>query len=240
MFYLSTLSYAQNADPEISGTLLAFATVPELCPFTPPQGNSFELSYGYGPDRFILEYLVRDNVNAISLCPESPLPRRQYETVGDAQQRQKDAYESSVETNVTGLVNAMVAHWSNAARLDQDYIDFHLYIATAELNEQAQHLFDSWYRNSAFREYVSKLQAVLDKLEVAALTIQSNSFEEPSYSYRSRNGFVEMDSLFRKAPPRLSLLHVETFKGWTRVEKHRREDYSNLAKLLNELKSSLV
>lgn len=84
MFYLGTLSYGQNADPELIGTLLAFATIPELCAFVPPQEDSFELSRGYGPDSSFLEGMIRDNVRTMDVCPESRLPLRQYETVEDA------------------------------------------------------------------------------------------------------------------------------------------------------------
>lgn len=240
MFYLGTLSYAHNADPELVGTLLAFSTVPELCAFAPPQETFFELSRGYCPDNVLLDGIVRDHVRAIDLCPESRLPRRQYETVEDAQQRQNDAYESALETNVTGLVTALVAHWSNPARLDQDYIDYNLYIATVEVKEKARHLFDNWYRNSTFREHISKLQVVLDMLKAPKFTLQSSTYAEPQYSRRAGGSCVDMDSLLNKAPPRLPNLHIDSFERWTQVEQHRQEDHANLRELLDELRSSLV
>lgn len=127
---------------------------------------------------------------------------------------------------------------SIGTRLDQDYLDFNLYIATAKVKEQARQFFDSWYRNSVFREYITKLQVVLDKLKVPALPIQPNSFQEARYSRRSGNSYIETGDLLSKRPPTLSILQTETFKDWTRVEKYQQEDHSNLVKLLNELRSS--
>ena len=83
MMFLSTLTYFQHMIQELVQTLLAFATVPELCATRPPGFPPFQLLHGYRPDKAKLIDMTNNRGRPFYLCLESNLPQFSHKTFAD-------------------------------------------------------------------------------------------------------------------------------------------------------------
>ena len=237
MLFLTTLAYSQHAKQELIQTLLAFATLPELRAKRPPQHTSFELSHGYKPNKNTLIDVVSNRSRPFNLCPESKLPQISNETSADADERRRDEHQAAVKECVSRFVDALICQWPEANVRASVSVDFNTYISVDEAVKDARVWFQSWYRNTKFKEFVSQSQDILDDLNAGDQNLLEYTFPQPDYHYRPKRIHVKFDSIMRRSAPGLSPAQVESFISWVGQQDGHGRDHSKLKSLLLRLSS---
>lgn len=110
MMFLSTLAYSQHFghQQELVQTLLAFATVPELRRVRLPKYKSFDLAYGYTPDRSKLKELAKKRARPFHTCPEDDLPQNHGESLEDADDRRRAKHKMALDDCLDDFVDGLV------------------------------------------------------------------------------------------------------------------------------------
>lgn len=238
MIFLSTLMYSQPANRELVQTLLAFATVSELRAIEPPQFKSYNLSDGFAPDRRRLEEAARNKAQPFFSCPESELAQLSNETYAEAGNRRSNKYEEALERSIKTFVDALIAQWPAGSVYEPTGINVSTYISVTEAIETARTYFQSWYRNAMFKGYISRVQAVLDNLNVGDSNLIEYFFSQPPYEYSVKRGFVPVEDLMTRPAPCLSPAPFEDFGAWSIQQQYEDHvDHKNLPRFLKELLS---
>lgn len=204
MIFLSTLMYSQTADQDLVRTLLSFATVAELRVLKPPQFESFNLSDGFEPNRTRLEEAARDQAQPFSSCPESELEPLPYETDAAAEERRSEEYQAKVTNCIQIFVDALMRQWPAGDIYNPTGINVSTYISVDPVITDARRWFQSWHRNAKFKDYISRVQIILDDLMVEDYSLIEYSYSEPTYKYSIKQSFVDMRDILTRPAPNLS------------------------------------
>ena len=237
MVFLSTMMYSQTANQEFVRTLLAFATVPKLRALEPPDFVSFNLSDGFEPDRKRLEEASRNQARPFSSCPESELAQLSNETYAEAKERRAKKYQEAVDRCIKIFVDALICQWPAAGVRDPTGINVSTYISVSEIMKDARTWFHSWYRNAMFKDYIGRAQVILDDLNVGDQSLTKYAFSEPTYSYRFKPGFIDINDLMTRPAPYLPPTPFEDFGAWTVQLSGIHIDQQNLKAFLKDLVS---
>lgn len=155
-FFLSTMAFSKNANLPFIHSLLAMATVPEIGTFTAPEGP-FKLGLGYKPNRTLILNAVSGHFLKLSfMADEDDLEKEEGETLYAHNFRKEVAFAARQSEKATTVVNEIMRCWDSGGT--PNFKDLHGYISEPT---QAEELLYQWRRNLSFRQYISKIQAVL-------------------------------------------------------------------------------
>ena len=237
LIFLSTLTYSQHAKQELIQTLLAFATVPELRTTRPPDYASFQLSHGYGADRNKLVDAAKNKGRTFYSCPESNLPQLDYETFAEADVRRRNKHQAAAEECRGRFVDALICQWPKENVCDPVDIDFNTYIYVNDAMKDIRVCFHRWYHNARFKEYIGKIQEILDDLNAADQELLGYSFAQPHYRYCQKQNHIAFSDIMSKPAPSLPPICPGKFDTWVGKQDDKTENRSELQSLLSRLLS---
>ncbi|KAG6871794.1 hypothetical protein C0995_016567 [Termitomyces sp. Mi166 len=170
-FLLSTIVYtsSRNAhDDQIKDlvpTFLAFSRFPEFQAIDPPSSTSFNFEHGFDLDRKVLSNLL----TKYPLDPPINRPRREtYESDDHYYDRRKDYLESMRYEQLQDITNRLVRQWPCKAPtmpcLSKEFDLFDL--RSSDLEDELSGYFLAWFNNMKFKEFVHRVQWVLDEVRV--------------------------------------------------------------------------
>ena len=87
------------------------------------------------------------------------------------------------------------------------------------------------------KEYITRVQNVLDALIPKQLTLQRYEFLPPKDDYNLKRAFITLSDLMVKPAPRISSPPIESFDDWISLEEGQKVDHSEIADLLRGLSS---
>lgn len=163
MFFLSTLLYSSQNNDRLIQTLLSFATVPQLRALSLPDQPRYTLSHGYAPDKSEIVALITTNAKGFSQCPESKLPKLGSEhSEAQAAPRRRHLYEEARQKHAMELAKKFVAQWPSATVQMPADAKFSTYFDVGPIPGAVGLKFASWFRNKAFKEFIDRVQSILN------------------------------------------------------------------------------
>ncbi|KAI9803787.1 MAG: hypothetical protein M1825_001667 [Sarcosagium campestre] len=238
MLFLCTLSYSGRVSQELVETLLALATVPKLRTITPPDCTPIDLSKGCEPCRTLLTSTTNKFLQEEHNWPRRNAARNSYESHEAASIRWARERRADKESCVDEFVDCLMRQWPTAELYQPVGSKFSSYIMVAKATEEAMPLFQGWYRNLRFEEYILQVQAVLNRLTARKRDISPNRLEEPAYLPTVRRTHITYDNIFSVSAPDLKDVRPEDFQNWLRRRDDAPRDVKGLKSLLQDFKRS--
>lgn len=237
LFLLCTMTYSQNWKQELVETLLAFATIPELRAIQPPSYTKFQLELGYSPGRSRLISIVDEYCRPFKDCPEARLPRHQGESYQEFADRHQEDFESEQSERVKTFVDGLINQWPHPRIGIPSGTDCNAYIKVDQAFAASRKLFQMWYCNYKFREYIAQIQAILNGLVPHTGSILEYSFSDPPENYRPKQGYVSFKHITKGQAPMIPLDCSEDFHVWVSQRREEGTDRNNVMALLTKLTS---
>lgn len=237
MFFLSTLSYSEQANVPVIYTLLAFATIPELHNQVVPNYSIFELSDGYEPTRDKLLEKLRPyclRYNQLSDTHDIyPFPT---EGSDDFAQRRKEYLQTKIHNQFEKFVGEIMNQWP-AERvplsIGEGYED---YIKIDGALGCVNGLFCSWYRNRRFKVYVDSLSAILQNRPAARPDeIKPYAFEKPRKTRMIYTTHLTRSGIFKGEAPSVPEYPFCDTSQWFTFKPSNDVDVTSVQKLCTRL-----
>lgn len=205
MFLLGTLAYSGGIDLKLIETLLAFATDGEFREIEPPKYPSYNLQHGYEPDIGVLSETIKTCVKDFVDSEESELEGWVLETEEQTHERRFQTFNQNKDMQAMAMVNELLFSWpcTEPNIADEDY--YPLY-RVPEALLAVKPCFESWNRNSEFRDYITEVQEVLDRINTnQGPVFQYYRFEPCQYSQSLLRNTIRFSDLLTRPPPALPI-----------------------------------
>lgn len=204
MFLLSTLAYSGKIKLNLIETLLAFGTEGAFREIEPPSHPSYNLQHGYKPDTEILLDTVSTCVIDFGVSEESELEGWTLETEQQTQERRFETFNQNKHIQATAMVNELLFNRSFSELDIVDESEYPLY-NVPEVLLAVKPWFESWNRNSEFRDHIAEVQEVLDRINTnqAQPVFQLYRFEPCEYSQSPLRNTIRFSDLLSRLPPTL-------------------------------------
>lgn len=213
MFFLSTLMYSSPNSDRLIQTLLSFATVPQLRTLSFPDQPLYSLSNGCAPDKSELVALITANAKGFYQSPESKLPKLDSEhSEAQADARRRFLHEEQRQNHATDLAANFVSQWPSATVQLPTDAKFTTYFDVGPIPSAASLKFASWFRNKAFKEFISQVQPILNALKQSQNI--SGTYAVPTTTLISSsvaNPCVNWDRLFQSKAPSIESVNGLSF-----------------------------
>lgn len=203
MFLLSTMAYSGKIDLKLIETLLAFATDEVFADIDPPDHPSFNLNHGYEPGAEILTNIIGTFSVDFGDSVESEIDAMPLETELETHQRRFEVFSENKAKQSTAMVNELLRKWPCTEPQIDDAGDYPLY-DVPEVLETLTPWFASWTRNAEFRDHISEVQEVLDRINTARRPVfQVYRFKPCQYAQSTRQHTIRFSDLLTRSPPSL-------------------------------------
>lgn len=202
--FLTNLGHSRWGNTPLVHTLLALATAPALRNVQPPAYDSFDLSQGFEPSKAKLLAILESAKVSLDESPESQLERLPNESNHYFMDRCKAAWQAAWKLQVNKCLNALMRQWPTTDVVCPDTRDIQTYLP--RLNTRAiRSLFENWYRNREFKNYVEDIQTVLDSLPQQLQMPDSSSIPYQPDTYVKTRAYLKIDDLLQNPAPELPL-----------------------------------
>lgn len=205
MVWLANMAYAPKADMEVIHAFLVFYRVPQLASCQIPAKPLYTLSRGSTFE--VSDVLTAANRNARSYesSSEAELPKQGSETDDEHLARIESLFTTRRDKAVQDFVADLQRQWpcSTPTVPSSGQIDKYLNIASAMNSVRA--LFQSWYDNRNFEQYMQNVSNIIEHLP-AALVVLPRISEAVSYKkvrIASNARCCNSASVFASIPPRI-------------------------------------
>lgn len=203
MFLLSTLAYLGKIDLRLIETLLAFATDEMFAVIYPPNHPSFNLNHGYEPSTEILTNIIGTFSVAFGNSGESILDAWPLETELETNQRRFKEFTENKEEQSKDMVHELLRNWPCPEPEIDDEDEYPLY-NVPEVLEALTPWFASWTRNAEFRDHISEVQEVLDRIDTGRRPVfQVYRFKPCQYTRSTQQHTIRLLDLLTRSPPTL-------------------------------------
>ncbi|KAM0416006.1 hypothetical protein ACHAPT_013033 [Fusarium lateritium] len=207
MVWISTISYSDANDPNVTQALLLLALSPFVAATTLPKVGSYKLTEGYRINAYTVQSHAEDAALPFESCPEASLPRLYYESAQDTAYRRKRTFELNRYSATKSFRDNLVSQWPRKFPILPHEPEIGRYINVARALIPVTAPWTNWYENLQFKNYLQEFVDKLDCIPVQSITIEPP--EKPIYEATSPSqGFVLLEHLFLGDPP-LRLLHPD-------------------------------
>jgi hypothetical protein len=211
----AALEFSEDAEfhwPVIQ-MLLVFATLREKGRFPPPTFDMFQFSFGneFSPSKVIST--AKDHKKALDQCPESLLPAWPHESHWETENRRVDGYDTQIDDVARRLSVHLEQQWPcHQPQMPPD-TSFSTYLKMNVLRPAIDQMFDRWWRNYKFHEYIRNLansakdfplvnQEPMPKAPIGEVLVTRCS--------DACRGYVTLDDLLQNSPPDFDTPHAVT------------------------------
>jgi hypothetical protein len=257
-FTLPALSYTLPNDRHLLPTILAFASTSEFHLLEPPPHASYNLRYGFKPQREELTKFAINHALPLHRTPSTNLMRSYGESRSQFDRRKESHYENARDAGASTLVDEVLRQWP-CAEPDMP-IRNGTVIDVSRWMDDVRHRFRECYHNVELREFTNIVQNKLDTVRRSNTLILPPyyTFSSAAASSSSGNSSIEIAELLQREPPtiRSSLRAINTSSPYSKghqvgtrsssqsttpsslCSRDRKVDTQTLRSLLNEFTSS--
>ena len=205
MVWLANMAYAPKADMEVIRAFLAFYCIPQLASCQIPTRPLYTLSRGSTFEVSDVLTAAKCNARPYESSSEAELPKQEAETDDEHLERIENLFTTRKDKAVQDFVADLQRQWpcSKPAVPSSDQIDKYLDIASAMKSVRA--LFQSWYDNRNFEQYMQNISNIIERLPAALIALPRIS-EAVSYKkvqIASDARCCNSASVFASIPPRI-------------------------------------
>lgn len=202
MFLFSTLAYPGKIDFRLIETLLAFGTEGAFRELKPPNYPSYKLQDGYEPDIEILCNTIKACAIDFGVSEESELDGWALETELQTHERRFEIFTKNKDIQETAMACELLLNWPcTELKIDED--DYPLY-KVSEVLLSVKPWFESWNRNSEFRDHIAEVQRVLDNINTNQRPVfQFYHFDPCEYSRSLLRNTIRFADLLTRPHPTL-------------------------------------
>ena len=202
--WLAIMAYAPKADMEVIRALLAFYRIPQLASCQIPARPLYTLSLGSKFEESDVSEAANRHAPSYESSSEAKLPKQGSESDDEHLERIESLYMTRKGKAVQDFVADLQRQWpcSKPAVPSSDQITKYLNVASAM--ESVRALFQSWYDNRVFEQYMQNISNTIERLP-AAFIAQPTLSEAVSYKkvrIASDGRCCNSASVFASVPPR--------------------------------------
>ncbi|KAH1900111.1 hypothetical protein KXV57_008631 [Aspergillus fumigatus] len=214
MVWLATLAFSESSNMVVLEVLASLYVIPEMANPTPASRGQFQLWHGYEVNEAMLGSRIHQSA-ALSHTPESNLHPRHNENMRVFRSRKKRIAKMNRTLALQTFIRGLKARWpirSPATPPEEAGPRFGDYYATPEAMTQAGQLFQIWFDNLEFREYLSDLSSLFVSQTVHHVQMPPVCLPGEVKQTTTRRGYICIDDLLGFEPmldmerPRLSSL----------------------------------
>lgn len=206
MIWLSTMAFAKDADMTILETLASLYILSDTDLITPPSRPSFELHHGNDFDPSRLRSELQSALTPLHMAPESKLRPREHEKLKQFMNRQAWEYNKKkndvLEVFILALGDQWPVLWPRNPTCD-GYPQLRDYLDVENAMVKAMPLFEMWFDNRAFREYLDRLSKVVACQKACAVLVHPFQLPDMEPAVPQKRGYVDVDQLLDCSPPTL-------------------------------------
>lgn len=201
MFLLGALTYSGKVDLRLIETLLAFGTNEEFKEIEPPNYPSYNLQHGYEPNIDTLSATIGTCVMDFGDSEESQLEGWVLETEQQTHQRRFQVFNVNKNFQEEAMVNELLFNWPCTELVIADEDRYPLFNVPEALLA-VKPWFESWSRNSEFRDHVTEVQWALDRINTNQRPLfRFYRFEPCEYSQSVLRNTIRFSDLLTRSPP---------------------------------------
>lgn len=206
MFWLSTISFANDANMTILQVLASFFTVPGIA-LSPPTADIFRLSLGSCVYSSHLYNVIDDSCRPFQESPEAYLSQDPWESSSAFGARQSRIFQNKREEEVRTFRDKLETQWP-CERPTSPYrtgsVEWWKYINVDLAMSKVTELFRPRYHNHLLEKYLNQIGGRIPR-DVIPITISRFSPTIPPWNCTRKPGFTSNDEIFT-APAPLMLL----------------------------------
>ncbi|KAI1100553.1 hypothetical protein F4804DRAFT_348467 [Jackrogersella minutella] len=209
MFWLATVSYAQDSDMDILQVLASFYAQPEMRHVIPPNNDRYDLSLGSHIDD--LEATLGLACYQFKTSPESRLSRNQGESTKQFQARKSRLYRDNKDRAIAKLSSALKAQWPRETPTYPDIqtrVELCQYMTVDSAMSGAIDYFKPRFHNYQLVRYLRRIGDIISR-EVATVQMSRNSLSIAPYTPVKKSRFVRNDDIFSFSAPEVPAYTME-------------------------------
>ncbi|OAL48858.1 hypothetical protein IQ07DRAFT_681560 [Pyrenochaeta sp. DS3sAY3a] len=201
MTWLSTAAFAEFAELDVIQALAAFYNCCDLGSIDIPSVADFDLAEGDSPTLSAIQDLVQV-YQPFQACPEYALPRGFEEPYGQWNIRREKDLEINRRKATRAFASALHSQWPCAVPTTPSTQSAETYINTASAMSKVRRMFQTWYDNRSFYQYLEKVSDTLARQNVVcvetkdihAVNVQAHSEETYGSSFYGINDIFNLEA----------------------------------------------
>jgi hypothetical protein len=205
MVWLANMAYAPKADMEVIRAFLAFYRIPQLASCQIPARPLYTLSRGSTFE--VSDVLTAANCSARSYesSSEAELPKQGSETDNEHLERIESLFTTRKDTAVQNFVADLQRQWPCSKPAVPSSDQMNKYLDTASAMKSARELFQSWYDNRTFEQYMQHISDIVERLPAASIALPrlSQAMSYKKVQIASDDRCCNSASVFASTPPRI-------------------------------------
>ncbi|GMF78308.1 unnamed protein product [Aspergillus oryzae] len=205
-----------EAEMSIIQTLISFYIIPEMGTIQVPQTLPRQISDGYNCKKSEIESIVMSSCHSIDESPEANIVRDlRSESAEDFQTRKISLFRRHRAAAIDEFTNTIMNMWPSRAPAMTRYDGLVAVSQYADVQKAlifASALFESWYGNKCFFEYLTEIETMLGRLkETQTLLGMTCQDIGPTGSWQPwrvkhaqpilRRGLISIDDIFASLAP---------------------------------------
>ncbi|CAG8959752.1 hypothetical protein HYFRA_00001658 [Hymenoscyphus fraxineus] len=205
--FLATLTQSKWGNSFLAHTLLAFATNATLRNIQPPSHDVFDLSRGHQPDERQLKGILAQCKVPFQDSPEMDMARLPNEHDEDFRDRREAAYQAAAKIQLRKCLRDLTGQWPIRDVLRPKSVLIQTYLPTLpQYMPEIKDMFQHWYKNLEFENYIQEVQDVLDSL-ARPLNVHENFYSIPPQEdlYQRAPSYLKIDDLLKNPAPQFGL-----------------------------------
>ncbi|KAF2622185.1 hypothetical protein BU25DRAFT_403259 [Macroventuria anomochaeta] len=206
LIWLSTMAYATKADMNVIRALVAFYRMPQLASTQIPTKPLFRLSHGSTFNIFEVQHAAERAARSYESSSEAQLCKQGSESDDQHLRRIESLFENQKGEAVQTFVAALQTQWPREHPNTPFSSHMNKYLDTAPAMDTIRALFQSWYDNRAFEQYIRTISSVIERLPAAS--IATPRFDVPAPSKKTELGpdgrYCHPATIFTSRPPNIA------------------------------------
>ncbi|KAK4220947.1 hypothetical protein QBC38DRAFT_155242 [Podospora fimiseda] len=238
IFFLSTLFYARDSDPDIVQTLMAFSTISVFrkVNMLPPSGK-FNLNINRSTLRNNIMNIVNSGKKNLEECGDYPSWTQSWgESVRSFEERREVEWRKKLNATTAEFVNNLTRQTKQSWVVHiPESRDYQSYLHIDQIAPAVLAVVEMARRSEAFKLYLASLSTAMGKLGIL------DSFESAIFPNRvrmrplSRPGFVSASSLFSQPAPRSEFPRPDIFPNLLTEAQQLEQNHARLSDLVDSL-----
>lgn len=201
MMYLAALAFAGKVDAQVVQAILALATVPELRHMDIPQVGMLKLGNGREPNSNEVTTFVRGHLMGFCDSPDYRMARHADESVKAHQKRREDSFDENQKQAISAFVTGLVDQWPCKTPARPTNSQLPHYTDPDGVMRDVQPLFEQWWRNDQFYQYLQRLEQALRMVPEMPLSPSQLTSTPPQRPLPEPRPLTTDANLFSHPPP---------------------------------------
>ncbi|KAK8143751.1 hypothetical protein G3M48_006813 [Beauveria asiatica] len=205
MMCLCTMGFSTTAKLQPIQCIAAFFKAPSLFNVEIPSASQYWLTEGHDARRSNIEAIAKAQVVPFDKSPEYGWTKNENETDNEYLERRRIAYENSQENAVDAFVEHVHRQWICIA--PEAPSDTSLHLSSSMSMEMVMMIWDKWYQNHCFYQYLLDVKAKLETLKVVVAHPPSKSAAVRSdLRPQKQNSLISVQTMFTFSDPSMPRL----------------------------------